>query len=198
MHPDQLIPEQRVLLAVVNTAVFDTCRQPIYTGEPTVPIKRREYRLDSEARTAFQFIWGEGLEIYCRWLPLEPSWLRNKLLVFMYDPKPRKSISKNVVLRIDDTQRRYFRLNYKLYKLEKEPCWTSPEEESHPLPIKQVTSRLDPSGRVLDRSMSGRPPSGTRKSQKTNSGSNAFTSMSQYLNGIGTVVGQEPSEESSS
>ena len=194
MHPDQLIPEQRVLLAVVNTAVFDTCRQPIYTGEPTVPIKRREYRLDSEARTAFQFIWGEGLEIYCRWLPLEPSWLRNKLLVFMYDPKPRKSISKNVVLRIDDTQRRYFRLNYKLYKLEKEPCWTSPEEESHPLPIKQVTSRLDPSGRVLDRSMSGRPPSGTRKSQKTNSGSSAFTSMSQYLNGIGTDDGRERSE----
>ena len=194
MHPDQLIPEQRVLLAVVNTAVFDTCRQPIYTGEPTVPIKRREYRLDSEARTAFQFIWGEGLEIYCRWLPLEPSWLRNKLLVFMYDPKPRKSISKNVVLRIDDTQRRYFRLNYKLYKLEKEPCWTSPEEESHPLPIKQVTSRLDPSGRVLDRSMSGRPPSGTRKSQKTNSGSSAFTSMSQYLNGIGTDDGRESSE----
>ena len=193
MHPDQLIPEQRVLLAVVNTAVFDTCRQPIYTGEPTVPIKRREYRLDSEARTAFQFIWGEGLEIYCRWLPLEPSWLRNKLLVFMYDPKPRKSISKNVVLRIDDTQRRYFRLNYKLYKLEKEPCWTSPEEESHPLPIKQVTSRLDPSGRVLDRSMSGRPPSGTRKSQKTNSGSSAFTSMSQYLNGPGTADGQEHS-----
>ncbi len=193
MLPDQLIPEQRVLLAVVNTAVFDTCRQPIYTGEPTVPIKRREYRLDSEARTAFQFIWGEGLEIYCRWLPLEPSWLRNKLLVFMYDPKPRKSISKNVVLRIDDTQRRYFRLNYKLYKLEKEPCWTSPEEESHPLPIKQVTSRLDQKGRVLDRSMSGRPPSGTRKSQKTNSGSNAFTSMSQYLNGPGTDDGQEHS-----
>ena len=194
MLPDQLIPEQRVLLAVINTAVFDTCRQPIYTGEPNVPLKKREYRLDTEARTAFQFIWGEGLEIYCNWLPLEPSWLRNKLLVFMYDPKPRKSISKNVVLRIDDTQRRYFRLNYKLYKLEKNPCWTSPEDESHPLPIKQVTSRLDQKGRVLDRSMSGRPPGGTRKSQKTNSGSNAFTSMSQYLNGIGTVVGQEPSE----
>ena len=194
MQPDQLIPEQRVLLAVVNTAVFDTCRQPIYTGEPNVPIKRREYRLDSEARTAFQFIWGEGLEVYCNWLPLDPDWLRNKLLVFMYDPKPRKSIAKNVVLRIDDTQRRYFRLNYKLFKLEKNPCWISPEEESHPLPIKQVTSRLDPSGHVLDRSMSGRPPGGTRKSQKTNSGSNAFTSMSQYLNGIGTDDGRERSE----
>lgn len=194
MQPDQLIPEQRVLLAVVNTAVFDTCRQPIYTGEPNVPLKRREYRLDSEARTAFQFIWGEGLEIYCNWLPLDPDWLRNKLLVFMYDPKPRKSIAKNVVLRIDDTQRRYFRLNHKLFKLEKNLCWTSPEDESHPLPIKQVTSRLDPSGHVLDRSMSGRPPGGTRKSRKTNSGSSVFTSMSQYLNGIGTDDGRESSE----
>ena len=194
-----MIPEQRILLAVINTAIFDTCRQPIYTGEPTVPLKKREYRLDVHARTAFQFIWGEGLDTYCNWLPLDPGWLRKKLLAFMFNDKPMpKAISKNVVMRVDDQQRRFFRLNYKLFRQEKEPCWTSPEEESHPLPIKQVTSRLDQSGRVLDRSMSGRPPSGTRKSQKTNSGSNAFTSMSQYLNGIGTDDGQEPSEQSSS
>ena len=194
MNTEQLIPEQRVLLAVVNTAVFDTCRQPIYTGEPNVPLKRREYRLDSEARTAFQFIWGEGLEIYCNWLPLEADWLRNKLLVFMYDPKPRKSVSKKVVLRIDDTQRRYFRLNHKLFKLEKNPCWTSLEEESQELPIKRVMSRLDQKGRVLVVDTLGRSPSGTQKSRPTRSGSSAFTSMSQYLNGPGTDDGQEPSE----
>ena len=194
MQPDQLIPEQRVLLAVVNTAVFDTCRQPIYTGEPNVPLKRREYRLDSEARTAFQFIWGEGLEIYCNWLPLDPDWLRNKLLVFMYDPKPRKSVSKKVVLRIDDTQRRYFRLNHKLFKLEKNPCWTSLEEESQELPIKRVMSRLDQKGRVLVVDTLGRSPSGTQKSRPTRSGSKTSTSTNPSQNGPGTDDGQEPSE----
>ena len=194
MQPDQLIPEQRVLLAVVNTAVFDTCRQPIYTGEPNVPLKRREYRLDSEARTAFQFIWGEGLEIYCNWLPLEADWLRNKLLVFMYDPKPRKSVSKKVVLRIDDKQRRYFRLNHKLFKLEKNPCWTSLEEESQELPIKQVMSRLDQKGRVLVVDTLGRSPSGTQKSRPTRSGSKTSTSTNPSPNGPGTDDGQEPSE----
>lgn len=194
MNTEQLIPEQRVLLAVVNTAVFDTCRQPIYTGEPNVPLKRREYRLDSEARTAFQFIWGEGLEIYCNWLPLEADWLRNKLLVFMYDPKPRKSVSKKVVLRIDDTQRRYFRLNHKLFKLEKNPCWTSLEEESQELPIKQVMSRLDQKGRVLVADTLGRSPSGTQKSRPTRSGSKTSTSTNPSQNGPGTDDGQEPSE----
>ena len=194
MNTEQLIPEQRVLLAVVNTAVFDTCRQPIYTGEPNVPLKRREYRLDSEARTAFQFIWGEGLEIYCNWLPLDPDWLRNKLLVFMYDPKPRKSVSKKVVLRIDDTQRRYFRLNHKLFKLEKNPCWTSLEEESQELPIKQVMSRLDQKGRLLVVDTLGRSPSGTQKSRPTSSGSKTSTSTNPSPNGPGTADGQEPSE----
>ena len=194
MNTEQLIPEQRVLLAVVNTAVFDTCRQPIYTGEPNVPLKQREYRLDTEARTAFQFIWGEGLEIYCNWLPLEADWLRNKLLVFMYDPKPRKSVSKKVVLRIDDTQRRYFRLNHKLFKLEKNPCWTSLEEESQELPIKQVMSRLDQKGRVLVADTLGRSPSGTQKSRPTSSGSKTSTSTSLSPNGPGTADGQASSE----
>jgi hypothetical protein len=195
MNAEQLIPEQRILLAVINTAIFDTCRHPIYTGEPNVPLKKREYRLDTEARTAFQFIWGEGLEIYCNWLPLDPGWLRNKLLAFMNNDKPMmKALSKNVVMRIDDTQRRYFRLNYKLFRQEKEPCWTSLEEESQELPIKQVMSRLDLKGRVLVADTSGRSPNGTQKSHPTSSGSSAFISMSQYLNGPGTDDGQEPSE----
>ena len=195
MNAEQLIPEQRILLAVINTAIFDTCRKPIYTGEPNVPIKKREYRLDTEARTAFQFLWGEGLETYCNWLPIDPEWLRNKLLAFMNNDKPMmKALSKNVVMRIDDTQRRYFRLNYKLFRQEKEVCWTSLEEESQELPIKRVMSRLDQKGRVLVADTLGRSPSGTQKSHPTSSGSSAFTSMSQYLNGPGTADGQASSE----
>lgn len=195
MTADQLIPEQRILLAVINTAIFDTCRQPIYTGEPNVPIKKREYRLDTEARTAFQFIWGEGLETYCNWLPIDPQWLRNKLLAFMNNDKPMmKALSKNVVMRIDDTQRRYFRLNYKLFRQEKEVCWTSLEEESQELPIKQVMSRLDQKGRVLVADTLGRSPSGTQKSHPTSSGSKTSTSTSPSQTGPGTVDGQGHSE----
>jgi hypothetical protein len=194
MNADQLIPEQRILLAVINTAIFDTCRKPIYTGEPNVPLRKREYRLDTEARTAFQFLWGEGLEIYCNWLPLEPSWLRNKLLDFMYFPGSRKAIAKNVVMKIDDTQRRYFKHNYKLFKLEKEACWTSLEEESQELPIKQVMSRLDQKGRVLVADTSGRRLSGTQKSRPTSSGSKTSTSTSPSQTGPGTDDGQASSE----
>ena len=195
MNADQLIPEQRILLAVINTAIFDTCRKPIYTGEPNVPLRKREYRLDTEARTAFQFLWGEGLETYCNWLPLEPSWLRNKLLAFMNNDKPMmKALSKNVVMRIDDTQRRYFRLNYKLFRQEKEACWTSLEEESQELPIKRVMSRLDQKGRVLVADTLGQSPSGTQKSHPTSSGSKTSTSTSPSQTGPGTADGQEPSE----
>jgi len=194
MNADQLIPEQRILLAVINTAIFDTCRKPIYTGEPNVPLRKREYRLDTEARTAFQFIWGEGLEIYCNWLPLEPSWLRNKLLDFMYFPGSRKAIAKNVVMKIDDTQRRYFKHNYKLFKLEKEACWTSLEEESQELPIKQVMSRLDQKGRVLVADTSGRRLSGKQKFHLINSGSKTSTSTNPSPNGPGTDDGQASSE----
>jgi hypothetical protein len=194
MNADQLIPEQRILLAVINTAIFDTCRKPIYTGEPNVPLRKREYRLDTEARTAFQFLWGEGLEIYCNWLPLEPSWLRNKLLDFMYFPGSRKAIAKNVVMKIDDTQRRYFKHNYKLFKLEKEACWTSLEEESQELPIKQVMSRLDQKGRVLVADTSGRRLSGKQKFHLINSGSKTSTSTNPSPNGPGTDDGQASSE----
>ena len=195
MTADQLIPEQRILLAVINTAIFDTCRQPIYTGEPNVPIKKREYRLDTEARTAFQFLWGEGLETYCNWLPIDPQWLRNKLLAFMNNDRPMmKALSKNVVMRIDDTQRRYFRLNYKLFRQEKEACWTSLEEESQELPIKQVISRLDRKGHVLEVDTLGRSPSGTQKSHPTSSGSKTSISTSPSQNGPGTADGQASSE----
>jgi hypothetical protein len=193
---DKLIPEQRVLYAAINLAIFDACKQPIIAGELIQKSKKhKDYKLHADARTAFQFIWGEGLENFCLWIPLDPGWLRNKLLEFMYDPKPRVSNSNKIVLRIDDKQRRMFRINYKLFKQEKEPCWKSPEEESQVLPIKQVRSRLDQNGLVLDRTMSVPSRDGTRKFQKISSGFNAFTSMSQYLSGPGLDDGQEPSED---
>jgi len=190
-----LIPEQRILLAAINTAIFDTCKQPILAGELlTKSNKHKDYKLHTDARTAFQFIFSDGLANFCNWLPLDPDWLRKKLLDYMFYDGPKKPTAKDVVIRVDDMQRRHFRINYKLYKLEKEPCWTSPEEESQELPIKQVISRLDQKGRVLEVVTSGQPPSGKQKSHPTSSGSSAFISMSQYLNGPGTDDGQAPSE----
>jgi hypothetical protein len=87
-----------------------------------------------------------------------------------------------------------FRINYKLYKLEKEVCWTSLEEESQELPIKQVVSRLDQKGRVLEVDTSGQPPSGKQKSHPTSSGFKTSTSTSPSQNGPGTADGQASSE----
>jgi len=112
----------------------------------------------------------------------------------MFYDGPKKPTAKDVVIRVDDMQRRHFRINYKLYKLEKEPCWTSPEEENQELPIKQVMSRLDQKGRVLVADTLGQSPSGTQKSHPTNSGSKTSTSTSPSQTGPGTADGQEPSE----
>jgi hypothetical protein len=192
---DQLIPEQRVLYAAINLAIFDTCKQPIIAGEFAPRSKNKDYKLHTDARTAFQFIWGEGLENFCLWLPLDPGWLRNKLLEFMYDPKARVSNSKKIVLRIDDKQRRMFRINYKLFKQEKEPCWTSLDEESQELPIRQVISRLDRKGLVLEVDTLGRRLSGKQKFHLINSGSKTSTSTNQYLSGPGSDDGTTPSED---
>jgi hypothetical protein len=190
-----LIPEQRILLAAINVAIFDTCKQPILAGDLiTKSKKHKDYKLHTDARTAFQFLFSDGLANFCNWLPLDPDWLRKKLLDYMFDDRPKKPTAKDVVIRVDDMQRRNFRINYKLYKLEKEPCWTSPEEESQELPIKQVISRLDQKGRVLEVDTSGRRLSGKQKFHLINSGSKTSTSTSPSQTGPGTADGQEPSE----
>jgi hypothetical protein len=190
-----LIPEQRVLLAAINVAIFDTCKQPILAGDLLSKSKKhKDFKLHTDARTAFQFIFGDGLANFCNWLPLDPDWLRKKLLDYMFYDGPKKPTAKDVVIRVDDMQRRNFRINYKLYKLEKEPCWTSPEEESQELPIKQVISRLDQKGRVLEVVTSGQSPSGTPKSPPTSSGSKTSTSTNPSQTGPGTADGQAPSE----
>lgn len=190
-----LIPEQRILLAAINVAIFDTCKQPILAGDLiTKSKKHKDYKLHTDARTAFQFLFSDGLANFCNWLPLDPDWLRKKLLDYMFDDRPKKPTAKDVVIRVDDMQRRNFRINYKLYKLEKEPCWTSPEEESQELPIKQVISRLDQKGRVLEVVTSGQRLSGKQKFHLINSGFKTSTSTSPSQNGPGTADGQEPSE----
>jgi hypothetical protein len=112
----------------------------------------------------------------------------------MFDDGPKKPTAKDVVVRVDDKQRRHFRINYKLYKLEKEACWTSLEEESQELPIKQVISRLDRKGRVLEVDTSGRRLSGKQKFHLINSGSKTSTSTNPSQNGPGTADGQASSE----
>jgi hypothetical protein len=195
MNAEQLIPEQRVLMAAINLAIFDSCKQPIIAGDLlTKSKKHKDYKLHTDARTAFQFIFGEGLENFCNWLPLDSGWLRKKLLDYMFDDGPKKPTAKDVVVRVDDQQRRMFRINYKLYKLEREACWTSLEEESQELPIKQVISRLDQKGRVLEVDTSGRRLSGKQKFHLINSGSKTSTSTNPSQNGPGTADGQASSE----
>jgi hypothetical protein len=186
-----MIPEQRVLLAVVNCAILDTCRMPIYIGSPS---KRKrdveDYRLDEHARSAFHFLFGKDLESYCNWLDLDPGWLRKKLSTFMHDGRVRMAVSNKEPLRVSEEQRRIYRLNYSLWSKDK-TCSTSPEEEKPLLPIKQVMSHFVPSGQESERIILSHLRHGKRPSPKTSSGSKTFTSIAQCLVGRGTEDGEE-------
>jgi len=186
-----MIPEQRVLLAVVNCAILDTCRMPIYIGSPS---KRKrdveDYRLDEHARSAFHFLFGKDLESYCNWLDLDPGWLRKKLSTFMHDGRVRMTVNSKEPLRVSEEQRRIYRLNYSLWNKDR-TCSMSPEDEKPLLPIKQVTSPCVPSGQESDRIILSHLRHGKRPSHKTSSGSKTFTSIAQCLAGHGTDDGEE-------
>lgn len=186
-----MIPEQRVLLAVVNCAILDTCRKPVYGGPLNQKRKPENYRLETHARSAFEFIYGPGLETYCNWLEFDPGWLRNKLTDFMFDERVRVVLNSKEPLRVSEEQRRMHRFNYSIWKRKDNQCYTLPDEEKSLLPVKQVTSRFDPKDQKSDRPILSLPLVGKRQSRKISSGFKTFTSIAQCLAGPGTDDGEE-------
>lgn len=92
-----MIPERRLLSAVVALAVHDACATPLIKNSKATGIT-------ADAKTALAFLFGKGLDAYALWLDFDPDQFRQNLLTM----RPGKHLS--------DNERRNFKANYKLWK----------------------------------------------------------------------------------
>ena len=69
------LPEARVLQAVILQAVYDACQSPMASGA-----------LTHHARTALDFLFGNGMEFYCAALGFNAHWMRKKVQEIVLKP----------------------------------------------------------------------------------------------------------------
>lgn len=96
-------PEHRLLFAVVNLAVRDSCLHPI---------NDKPLRMQWEATTAHDFIWLDGLDSYLHYMDIDVDWFRQKLIETMSSDK------EGTVNGFTSKDRRNFRINKKLWDAE--------------------------------------------------------------------------------
>ena len=107
-----ITPEERVIYAVVNQAIFDACDRPI--GR-----ELHSMAMTENAKSAMRFIFSTDLDAYLKWTDLEPSWFRKKLLDVMFDSKnvqPFFANKERTPHRLDDSHKRAFRANYGMWQ----------------------------------------------------------------------------------
>lgn len=124
-----IVPEQRVLLAAVNLAIFDACLQPIkplnkQSDDP------RDFRMQADARSAMAFLHGDGLDDFCNWLDFEAAWLRKRLQEYMYEENLLGNPVVDEELRINASRRRFYRMNYRIWLLSKDEEIPEPTDET--------------------------------------------------------------------
>lgn len=97
------IPEQRLIAAVIATAMRDACIKPFK------PFGEKHLKLTFDCLTAHDFLWTEALESYLHYMDIEVSYFRNALIKTMSDDTERKIGSFN------PEDRRAFRFNKRLW-----------------------------------------------------------------------------------
>lgn len=91
--PQVHLPEARVLQAVILQAVCDACQTPMASGA-----------LTHDARTALDFLFGEGMDCYCSYLGWNANWMRKKIQEIFSKPAKNKD-------RFNNSRRANFRAN---------------------------------------------------------------------------------------
>ncbi len=97
------IPEQRLIAAVVATAMRDACIKPFK------PFGEKHFKLTFDCLTAHDFLWTDALESYLHYLDIEVSYFRKALIKAMDDDTEKKIGSFN------SEDRRAFRFNKRLW-----------------------------------------------------------------------------------
>lgn len=89
-----------LLAAVVSRAVMDTFIEPIIQDDGTI-------RMDDDALSAFEFL-SKKENVYMPFIDLEPKTFWDALVKKMY--------SEAQSVNFNDSQKRMFKINYKLWK----------------------------------------------------------------------------------
>lgn len=97
----QSMPEQRLLSAVIITAMRDACLPPVTEK------KGRAATITYDATTAHDFLWLQGLDSYLHYLDIDPDYFRSALLKIM------KNDSAAKIGEFTSENRRAFRMNKK-------------------------------------------------------------------------------------
>lgn len=97
------IPEQRLITAVIVTAMKDACIKPYK------PFGEKHFRLTFDCLTAHDFLWTESLESYLHYLDVEVEYFRRSLIKTMSDDSEKKIGS------FAPEDRRAFRFNKRLW-----------------------------------------------------------------------------------
>lgn len=119
-------PEKRILLAAINLAVVDSCIQPLKPSDikeknrkyyAMVLYEDQEWGFHRDARSAMNFLHGNGLDMYCKFLEFDPDYLRSRLDKFMSSTAQQMKLSSGEKLApFDGSSRRFYRFNYKLWR----------------------------------------------------------------------------------
>lgn len=116
MYVKSIAHERSLLAQVVLIAINDAC------VKPNEEVRRAHHRylvtgnrrMHRDTFTAMRFLFDNskaGLNEYAIWLDFDPDQFRAKLLKLMADT------SNNVISGYHPMDRRYFRINYKLFQL---------------------------------------------------------------------------------
>lgn len=109
MHEDEARPYKMLISAVVAKAVQDTFLPPIKTD--------KGMHIALHAMTALDFLYGDNLKYWLQFLDIDDTnFVANMERQMFNTSKPTKKIGKNNTHEIDDSKRRMFKTNYKLWK----------------------------------------------------------------------------------
>lgn len=171
-----IIPEQRVILAVINQAIIDSCLRPLKSDDNS----EEPQKMARDARSAMNFLFTSTLDAYAGLVDISPDWLRNSLLNLMYNKSTRPALMTSrgqiKIPFIGELERRSFRVNHRLWMLNPNEQVIGPSDSENDRPkiliIKSKTNQKvkDNDGRRNPKNAKGKP-----------AGSMAIRSISTFL-----------------
>ena len=114
MYTKSISPEKALLSQVILLAINDACFSPDPKArhENKAFVSNESIRMHTNTFTAMRFLFDRsvsGLDEYSAWLDFDPSQFRRKLTEMMRNDGP------NIINGYSSMQRRYFRINKRIY-----------------------------------------------------------------------------------
>ena len=176
--------EERVLLAVVNQAIFDSCDQPIRV-DPNAQDPLDQLAMTDDARSAFHFLLTTSLDAYLKWTDINPEWLRSSLFDVMYERRAQPVLTRmrgeDGKFKFNERQRKIFRTNHQLFLRNPDLPIKLPKENDKD--FQTVTRTKMTKGKANDQGSMDRLGSGPKNKTNSRSRSVAIGTISAHLQG---------------